>query len=411
MKPSSPQFRATYRLQLRKTFPFKAASAVTPYLDEMGISHLYLSPILESSADSNHGYDAIDPTKISEERGGEKGFDLLMAQIAKQKTMQGAILDIVPNHVAASLANPAWWDVLKFGEKSKFYGFFDFRARANGDKRIVLPVLGKKLRSVLASKELYLAKKDGELTFKYWDKHFPIDPKTVSKDLEELSPKDLKALSIRAVESLLAKQAYALEDWKAGSREVNYRRFFDINDLAAIRVERDEVFEWDHSKVNELLKKYPIIHGLRVDHVDGLTDPETYLKKLATLSPNVWVEKILGDGEKMPESWPINGTTGYEFSNSSARLFVDLPGLQHLHSHYTRHVDRRWERFHECVYDSKREMLETHFVSELSYLVDEFHRLSASDRKDSDFSKEELNLALVELTASLRIYRTYAKKG
>ncbi len=377
----------------------------------MGISHLYLSPILESMPESNHGYDALDPSRVSDERGGEKQLVDLFTKVKKQKSIEGVILDIVPNHVAASTLNPYWWDVLKLGPESKFYKFFDIRARANGDKRLVLPVLGKKLRSVLASKELHLAVKDGEVVLKYWDKFLPLNPSTVDKSYLSMTAKELKTVSLKTVEQILNRQSYLLADWKTGSREINYRRFFDINDLAAIRVEHEDVFDWDHAKIRELIEKFDLVHGLRVDHVDGLTQPEDYLHRLKTLTPNIWVEKIVGDGETIPKSWPINGTTGYEFSNQAARLFVDLPGLQHLHAHYTRNVDRRWERFHECVYDSKREILETHFVSELDYLVDSLYAESAAARKEADFTKDDLHLALTELTSSLRVYRTYAKKG
>lgn len=444
---SEKLFRSTYRLQIQKDFTFQEAAKIVAYLDELGISHLYLSPILESRPGSNHGYDGIDPTKISEERGGEEGFQKLIKKVEKAKSIEGVILDIVPNHLASSWRNPAWWDVMKKGKESKYWDVFDIRARKDGDLKLVLPVLGRSRQAVIAARELQIAILDGALVLKYWDNFFPLSAesygpilKSLSSVFEEPVKKSLQAmlskapsslekefskwwqskpisekamteafqkLPIKVIEAAAEDQNYSLEEWRRGSREVNYRRFFDINDLAAVRIEDSKAFQWTHAKIEELTKKYPVIHGLRIDHIDGLTDPEGYLKRLQSISKKVWVEKILGEGEHVPKSWPLTGTTGYEFLGLSARCFVDLPGLLHLHSHYIRHVDRRWERFHECVYDSKREMLETHFVSEVNYLVEEFYRNAHQGSKAPDFSKDEFHETLVELTSSLRVYRSY----
>lgn len=463
------------------------------YLAELGISHLYLSPILEARPGSDHGYDTIDPTRVSDERGGEEGFARLAARIERGRDggrgggLEGLILDVVPNHVAASWRNPAWWDVLAKGAKSRHWASFDFRsgsASASASKRtstntntrtrdsdssnskIVLPVLGRSRAACVASRELHFdffslptSAHDG-LVIRYWDHLFPVATRAYPAILRALAAElnedsgrarawrkrlerwgakapesfrdsdarsvaawfandavvervlrlSLRVLPLKVLEAALEEQPYRLEDWRTGSREINYRRFFDINDLAAVRMEDPFTFRWTHGKLGELARKYPVIHGLRIDHVDGLTDPEAYLKKVRSISRHVWVEKILGEGERVPSRWPIAGTTGYEFLGSSARLFVDLPGLQHLHGHYTRHIDRRWERFHECVYDSKLEMLESHFVSELAHLSAAFYRL-ASGRRGPGFTEEELKIALRELTSSLRVYRTYSTPG
>jgi (1->4)-alpha-D-glucan 1-alpha-D-glucosylmutase len=201
-------------------------------------------------------------------------------------------------------------------------------------------------------------------------------------------------------------------DWRAGSREINYRRFFDINDLIGIRIEDEKVFDWYHGKILSLMKKHPEIQGLRVDHVDGLTFPAHYLKRLSKKCSNVWVEKILGEKESLPSYWPVQGSTGYEFSNTSARLFVDLQGLLYLHSHYLKNIDDRWERFHDCVYESKREMLESHFSAELAYITDAFYTISQTSKKyKNKFTRRELSTVIMEVSSSLRVYRTYAQKG
>lgn len=388
-------------------------------MQKLGISHLYLSPILESRPGSSHGYDSIDPQQVSEERGGERGLDRLLRRISKMKGVEGVILDVVPNHVAAHWSNPYWWDVLKNGRQSTYWKYFDIRPRKPDDYRVVLPVLGRSRRAVLAAGELRLEYSQGEFVIRYWENRFPVQEKSNLKILQELridSPEKAKTASqklsdlpLKFLENLLKEQNYVLEDWRLGSREINYRRFFDISDLAAVRIEEPEVFEWSHAKLKQLINKYPQIHGLRIDHIDGLKDPESYLKRLQTISPYVWVEKILGEGESLPESWQTDGTTGYEFSNVSARLFVSLSGLLHLHSHYIRNIDKRWARFHDCVYESKREILESHFVSEINFLVDEFYNLVGRTEPRMKFRKEDLCEALVELTCSLKVYRTYRK--
>jgi (1->4)-alpha-D-glucan 1-alpha-D-glucosylmutase len=286
-------FRATYRLQLHKNFQFTDAAQVTKYLEDLGISHLYLSPILESREGSLHGYDGIDPTQISSERGGDEGLRELLLQIEKTKNLDGAILDIVPNHLAAHWKNPAWWDVLLNGPESQYWNSFDIRARSErGDLKIVIPVLGRSRRSSVNSRELILDvhPKKG-LVLRYWENLFPVHPKSYASIFAELAEdvrdsesghlherllkisslalknhkqahhelirwidsdsklessirQALELLPVKVVEAVLNLQNYWLDDWRIGSRNINYRRFFDINDLAAIRVEDPKTFSW-----------------------------------------------------------------------------------------------------------------------------------------------------------------------
>jgi (1->4)-alpha-D-glucan 1-alpha-D-glucosylmutase len=449
-------FRATYRLQLHNSFRLEEATALTRYLHDLGVSHLYLSPIFESKPGSNHGYDGTDPSRISAERGGEEAFERLIVALRKKSGLEGVILDIVPNHLAATWLNPYWWDVLEKGPASRYWKSFDIRPREGIGEKVLLPVLGRSRSALLAAREITLDFDEARgLVFRYWDNRFPVSSHTYPVILEALAgclsggggtsqawsmrlsrlarsrsakkalgqwlsddkaarravSLGLRLLPLKVLESSLAAQNYVLEEWRAGSRKINYRRFFDINELAALRVEDEFTFRWSHEKLRELFKRFPEIHGLRVDHVDGLTDPEAYLKKLNRISQNVWVEKILGEGEKVPRSWPVVGTTGYEFLGSSARLFVDLPGLLHLHSHYTRGIDRRWERFHDCMYDSKREMLESHFTAEFGDLVEEFFRMACLGASEPGFTKSDLREVLFEVTASMRVYRTYMVSG
>ncbi|WP_413293184.1 malto-oligosyltrehalose synthase [Bdellovibrio sp. HCB185ZH] len=432
-------FLSTYRLQLHKDFKFQNVLEHLGYFSDLGISHLYLSPILESEAGSTHGYDGTNPEKISEERGGEAGFARLMEGLPGT-AIEGVILDIVPNHLSSSWKNPKWWDVLKHGHKSSHWKAFDIKGEDPAKTKIILPVLGKNREAAVLSRELVLTFYEGDFAIKYFEAHYPLNPDSYELIYQELQKKIdkkhvksltsvanwiaddpahkevllhiLSQVSLKALNDILNQQHYVMKDWRSGSREVNYRRFFDINGLVGLKMENQSVFKWSHEKIFELLKKYPAIQGLRIDHIDGLTFPDEYLKSLSKKCSHVWVEKILGNGEIPPVDWPIEGTTGYEFSIYSARLFIEVPGLLHLHSHYLENIDNRWERFHDCVYDSKKEMLDQYYISELTHLTDIFFECAQDDKKyRGQFGKEELKEAIVEVTASLRIYRTYAQEG
>lgn len=432
-------FLSTYRLQLHKDFRFQEAAEVVDYLSSLGISHLYLSPIFESNPGSTHGYDGLNPELISTERGGEEEFKKLIRKI-QRSNLDGLILDVVPNHLSCNWRNPAWWDALEKGRRSKHWKTFDIKTSDPEQEPVVLPVLGKRREAALASRELLLCVHQGKFAFQYFDAFFPIRLLSQKKILKELSKsikempsalaqipswimagkearspllsQALRGIPLKFLNEILDEQFYVLKDWRRGSQEVNYRRFFDINELVGVRIEDDKVFRWYHRKIFDLLKEHPEIQGLRVDHVDGLTFPSQYLKKLRKHCPAVWVEKILGEKETLPSRWPVMGSTGYEFSNISGRLFVDVKGLLHLHSHYLKHVDDRWEQFHDCVYESKREMLDSHFSSEMKYLTELFYVISQKSKKyRGKFSRPDLHEVIAEVSASLRIYRTYAQKG
>lgn len=404
MKKSAEIFSSTYRLQLHKDFTFQDAENILPYLADLGISHVYLSPILESRPGSLHGYDGVNPEKISEERGGAKGFDRLMQSLKNTKGLKGCVLDIVPNHLGVHETNPAWWDVLARGPKSKFYKHFDLKTEEN--PQVVLPVLGSELEQVLKNNEIEVFQNgDGDWILRYYELNLPLAEESLSMVSRAENAGTLN--HPETLKKILKLQHYSLQEWRSGSLKINYRRFFDINDLIGLRMEDERVFDWYHSLLSSLMKKYPLIQGLRIDHVDGLTDPESYLHRLAQKNPNIWVEKILGEGEELPCSWPVLGTTGYEFSKVSARLFADIRGLYHLHSFYLKEIDDRWEHFHECVYDSKREVLSHYFVSELNHLTTSFYSFARQPR----FSQDDLREVIAALTSALRVYRTYAKKG
>ncbi len=439
------EFRATYRLQLHKDFGFDQIIEIVDYLAQLGISHLYLSPIFAASPGSSHGYDGVDPTRVCEERGGESGFARLCAKLASPKKNKLAIvLDIVPNHLAARYENPTWRDVLRRGSRSPHWQKYDIRAHG---QKLVLPVLGRPLSEVIEAGEFRLQKKNTETAnetttaiapetatasakkatsakskikeeyvFEYFEQKFPV---FLSAKLKPAVVAQALKGDAEALKTLAANQFYQLEEWRQGTNQINYRRFFDINGLACLRVEDQKVFEWDHSGLTKLMRHHDSIEGVRVDHVDGLSSPVQYLRRLRKITRHIWVEKVLGELESMPEDWPVNGTTGYDFMGFSTRMFIDSMGMDRLRELFVQEVESRWTNFAQCVFESKKEIVATHFGREFATLFAEL-RLILTDRGrptasgtasavTSAKAEEKLREAFLILTCSLDLYRTYVR--
>ncbi|WP_406270285.1 malto-oligosyltrehalose synthase [Actinacidiphila glaucinigra] len=311
--PSVPS--ATYRLQLQPDFPFAAAEAVVPRLAALGVSHLHLSPVLQSVPGSTHGYDVVDHTRVREELGGEKGLRAL-ARTARAHGL-GLVLDVVPNHMAVPapehLARPLW-EVLRDGPRSPYARWFDVDWAAQGD-RLLLPVLGGPLEEVLPDLRVERDRAAGERVLRYHDHAFPLRPGT-------------EELPLRA---LVDAQWYRLAWWRQARTELNYRRFFTISELIAVRVEDDEVFAATHATLLRLLDE-GVADGLRIDHPDGLADPAGYLRRLADASNGRWtvVEKILTGDERLPAGWACSGTTGYDALDRLDGLFTDPAGVEEI---------------------------------------------------------------------------------
>ena len=330
---------ATYRVQLNKDFDFYKLKAVVPYLSRLGVSHIYASPIFQARKGSTHGYDITDPNQINEEFGGASGFEELCREVASYGL--GWLQDIVPNHVAYSLENRMVYDVLEKGVASKYHRFLDVdwnypSPKLNG--RILTPFLSKHFADCLKQGEISLIFKDG-FKIKYGSLLFPVNPATIrqlnGKSIEETVQhynSDPKLLA-----DLLSKQAYALAYWKTALKQINYRRFFDIIDLIGLRMEEPGVFEETHQLVLELLKGGKI-SALRVDHIDGLFNPQEYLQTLRKHAPEAYmiVEKILTDTEELPASWPVQGNTGYDYVNYANGLFVEQENEKTLDDIYKR---------------------------------------------------------------------------
>lgn len=394
---------ATYRLQLTPTFGFTAAAGIVEYLADLGVSHLYLSPIFEARAGSIHGYDQTDPRRLRLELGGERAFECLV-ETARRRSL-GIIIDIVPNHMAAHHANPWWYDMLKNGPGSPFARFFDVDWYRS-DGRIVLPVLGTTVAEATATFQLRVETlASGEVVLCYFDNVFPLR--------EDIAPSI--CMSAAALEDLLARQHYELTFWKDGLTRVNYRRFFDISDLASLRVEDDEVFDRTHELTVDLVSR-GWIDGVRVDHIDGLRDPLQYLQRLRSVldtaskgevPPLIYVEKILACDERLPADWPIDGTTGYEFLSLSTLAMVDPAGLRRLRGRAIA-SGAGVKDFHALAITCKEEVAESLLGPELSRLCDAV----ATTMHMTGVSIEPASLrpAIMAVSARLGVYRTYGNR-
>jgi (1->4)-alpha-D-glucan 1-alpha-D-glucosylmutase len=382
---------ATYRLQLTPSFGFVDAEALVPYLRELGVSHLYLSPITCASRGSTHGYDVVDHNRISDELGGEEGFERLRRACVDAGL--GILLDFVPNHAAVESDNEAWQHLLAHGASSPHAETFD--VDVSGGRKILLPFLGCTYGEALDAGEITLIEEDGRPMAAYFDHRFALRPDTDVRGANDPN----------AVHTLLEQQHWRLAHWKIAGARMSYRRFFDINGLIALRMESPAVFERTHALLARLVK-LPGIDGVRVDHVDGLYDPATYLSRLRALGPrHVWVEKILGAREPLP-SWPIDGTTGYEAMNDIVRVLIAASGEGPL--------TRTWERFGasttswaEHVHAGKRLVMHTSLAGELARLSAELAAIAEADYHTRDFLEHVLREAIAEVAAALGRYRTY----
>ncbi|HEX2164536.1 MAG TPA: malto-oligosyltrehalose synthase, partial [Thermoanaerobaculia bacterium] len=403
---------STYRLQIHGGFPLAAARDLVAYLDRLGVGDLYTSPLTASRRGSLHGYDVVDPTRIDPEIGGEAALAELSAELRRRG--MGLLLDVVPNHMAATVENPWWRDVLLSGPESPYGRFFDvdWESATVGPGRVLLPVLGGLYGEELAAGVLRLVAGDGGPELAYHDLRLPLAPGTVGPAA------DLDAINAdpAALDRVISAQRYRPASWRLANEAINYRRFFDVADLAALRAEDEEVFRASHELVLRLVRAGTVA-GLRIDHVDGLRDPRRYLERLQEELPDpggapfyVVVEKILAGDEELPEDWPVAGTTGYEAAGSLAALFVEPHGLAALDRLYARFTGLT-EPFEEVRTRRKKEAIEALFAGEAGALARRLEALAAADLVARDLPFSELHRALVEVTACLPVYRTYADRG
>jgi (1->4)-alpha-D-glucan 1-alpha-D-glucosylmutase len=380
---------STYRIQFSADTTLQQGAALVPYLDALGVGAVYASPLLASGRGSNHGYDVVDPTRISDERGGEEGRRELVAAVRARG--MGFLLDIVPNHVGVDVPqdNPWWWDVLTHGRESRYASYFDVDWEAGP---ILMPVLGAEPTAedeekVLASEVTLGQDEHGRPVLRYYEREFPVAPGTGEGDVVDVH----------------ARQHYRLVSWRRGAAELTYRRFFDVSTLAAVRVEDPEVFAATHAEVLRWVEAGEV-DGLRVDHPDGLSDPGGYARRLrAAIGPRRWllVEKILGVGEELPPSWPVDGTSGYEALREICGVFVDPDGAGLLTQLTAEHVGRR-ENAHAAEHAARREVAGT-------ILAAEVRRIAALVPVDTD--GERVRDAVAELLCGFPVYRSYLPEG
>ncbi len=445
---------ATYRLQLTPDFGFAEVEALLPYLQRLGVSHLYLSPITEARPGSEHGYDVIDHNAVREAFGGRDAFESLRKSAVDAGL--GLVLDFVPNHAGVGPTNKGWQDVLAYGRHSAYAHHFDvdwapLKPELHG--KILLPFLGTTYGAALDDGEITLAYEDGGFYAAYYDHRFALSPRTYAQILDALLPDferteayfDLQelrdafaeldpsareraqalcrrldavdvsfdaetldaALDRAALHDLLEEQHWRLAYWKTAGREINYRRFFTINDLVGLRMEDQDLFWGAHELLGELLAEEGV-DGVRIDHIDGLFDPHEYLDRLHDLGADrIWVEKILAPGETLPDDWPVAGTTGYDFLNDVMGVLLSADGEEALSRIYRRAVPHAPTTFEKSAYRSTSLVIEQTLTSELTRLAYELDRLSEADYHTRDVTLAALREALKEIVAAFDRYRTF----
>ncbi len=535
---------ATYRLQFNQKFRFADARALVPYLQALGVTDLYASPLLAARRGSPHGYDVTDPARLNPELGNEKEFAALAGEL--QQRGMGLLLDIVPNHMAASSENPWWADVLKNGPESPYAAFFDIdwnpEAVPGLANKVLVPVLGAPYGEALENQELTVALAEDGFWLCYHELRFPLNHTSSVRILEHglkrlasnpglhhpaaaqlldliaalkkppgqtegehpavsgkpaeagehkereraaaMAPdgepgkcgeagepekkggtpgsaarrqtvwenlwrlyngqpeikvfldENLRIIngrkgdpeSFNLLDRIIREQFYRLAFWRTAKEDINYRRFFDVSDLVSLRMEEEKVFAATHALILRLAAAGQLT-GLRIDHIDGLYDPQAYLNWLqeslpkggaagvreagtAGQRPNFYVvaEKILSNGEELPSGWPVCGTTGYDFLNLLNGLFVDGRGAASLDELYARMGGPETEKdFAAVVYLQKKKVMAELFASEVNSLARSLARLAQADRHGCDFTLSELKEALAEITACLPVYRTYIR--
>jgi (1->4)-alpha-D-glucan 1-alpha-D-glucosylmutase len=463
--------RAAYRLQLHREFDFDAACGVLEYLRDLGISHVYCSPVLQAAPGSKHGYDVVDYHQVNEELGGEQGRERFLRKL--QETGLGQLLDIVPNHMAITgSGNAWWWDTLENGTLSRYAPYFDIEWNAPEERlrnKILLPVLEDHSGRVVEAGKLKMERCGGGFVFDYEEHTFPVAPESMSEVLKDAAERansrqlgfladalarlpeagadggwtvlharhrnkeairellarlcSERAEIAEAIEAslervnadssrlddLLMRQHYRLSRWLAAGRDLAYRRFFDVNSLVGIRVEDERVFQDTHELILRWLRAGEL-DGVRVDHADGLRDPAEYFRRLRSAAPDAWIvaEKILQPDERLPENWPIEGTTGYDFLNLANGLFVDPHGEAPLNELYREFAGEPVD-FGTVMREKKSAVLRDILGSDVNRLTALLLQICEDHRDYRDYTRHELHETIRETIACFPVYRTYAR--
>ena len=459
---------ATYRIQLHSGFGFDDAAAVADYLHDLGMSHVYSSPYLQAAPGSQHGYDVVDHHKVNAELGGAEAHDRFSKRLGACHL--GQVLDIVPNHMAISgRLNRYWWDVLENGPASRYASFFDIDWQTREEKlrnKLLVPVLGEHYGRLIEKGEIKLKRCEGEFVVTYSDNEFPVSPRSMTQILcsaatesgsdylaflsdslrrlpgpSDLSPgslaeryrhqhvirdlltklinqtpfiaeaidhsiKDINR-SADKLDQFLEEQNYRLAYWETAKQELPYRRFFDVNTLVGLRMERQQVFAETHALILNWLHE-GVLDGIRIDHPDGLRDPKKYFQLLREQAPDVWIlgEKILEPGEQLPLSWPIDGTTGYDYLNQVGGLFVDSSNEEEFSRIY-RDFTGESSNYAEVCREKKHLVLRDLLASDVNRLTAILNDIFQLHRSRRDYTRVDAARAIREIVASFSIYRTY----
>jgi (1->4)-alpha-D-glucan 1-alpha-D-glucosylmutase len=458
---------STYRLQLHREFTFDDAAAVVEYLKMLGVTHVYCSPYLQAAPGSMHGYDVVDHRRVNEELGGPAGHERFCKRLEKYGL--GQVLDIVPNHMSLGAENKYWWDVLENGTNSRYASFFDIDWNSSEERlrdKVLVPILAEQYGRALSAGKVVVMRKGARFTVEAAGQTFPVSPVSLSMILGKAaeyaksdalnfvsasfarlpSPdfwdrrtilarhRDKKVVvglldrlchedaevseaidrvvrevnsSIDALDEFLSQQFYRLAYWRTADQQLGYRRFFDVNTLIGLRVEREFVFDETHALILKWLKQ-GLLDGVRVDHPDGLRDPKQYFERLRERAPEAWIvgEKILEPGEWLREDWPIEGTSGYDFLNIAMGVLVNREGLKKLGEHYTAFTGDDSD-FPGVAHDKKIAVEQEALGSDVNRLTTLFVDICESNRDQRDFTRAEVRRAIREVAACFSVYRTY----
>ncbi len=457
---------ATYRLQLHKGFTFDDAAAVGDYLRALGVSHVYSSPYLQAAPNSMHGYDVVDHRKVNEELGGAEAHERFCRRLGEVGL--GQVLDIVPNHMSLGEKNRYWHDVLENGHNSRYASFFDIDWNPNEERlrdKVLVPILDDQYGRVLQRGGIVVERQGATFVVKASGQTLPVAPESLAglltraaeyarsdtlnflassygrlpvaesgdrpivlgrhRDkvvLHSLLGQLLREERVREgidravrelnqnideLDAFLEQQHFRIAYWKTADQQLGYRRFFDVNTLIGLRVEREYVFEETHALILKWLED-GVLDGVRVDHPDGLRDPLQYFQRLRQRAPDAWIlgEKILEPGEWLRSNWPIEGTTGYDFLNTSLGVLVKPDGLERLGQHYAEFTGDTTP-FPIVAHDKKMNVAQEALGSDVNRLASLFVEICETSREYRDFTRAEIRRAIREVAACFAIYRTY----
>jgi (1->4)-alpha-D-glucan 1-alpha-D-glucosylmutase len=458
---------STYRLQLHKDFTFDDAAGIAEYLRDLGVSHVYSSPYLQAAPGSMHGYDVVDHQRVNDELGGAAAHTRFCARLGELG--MGQVLDIVPNHMSLGKENRYWWDVLENGPLSRYASYFDIDWQPQEERlrdKVLVPILGDQYGRVLQEGGIKVVRHGTTFQVECSGQTLPVSPPSLpvilaraaeyaksdtlsflaasfgrlpvpeyvdrrtilarhrdkvvlsnllgrlceeEPEISEMIDRAVAELNgnLDGLDDFLNQQSYRLAYWKTADQQLGYRRFFDVNTLIGLRVEREHVFEETHALVLDWLRR-GVLDGVRVDHPDGLRDPLEYFRRLRERAPDAWVigEKILEPGEYLRESWPIQGTSGYDFLNVVAGVMVAPEGMMELNSIYGEFTQQPTD-FHSIAHEKKINVTQEALGSDVNRLTSLFVEICEANRDRRDYTRTEVRRAIREMAACFSIYRTY----